>query len=134
DAFPHARRVLERPDSVPDAIRVQCLDRPPDRRGPEDLAGMRNRAQATLAREAKGGGEVVGGRGVLDTSEPDANDAALAAVDRHLHDARGLLRRRRAVEVGREADLDAELLARLLDAVAVALEHHLERHTVPGGH
>src|SRR5262249_56276262 len=102
DAFPHARRVLERPDSVPDAIRVQCLDRPPDRRGPEDLAGMRNRAQATLAREAKRVGELLGGRRVLDTSEPDANDAALAAVDRHLHDAPGLLMRPRAVQDGRD--------------------------------
>ena len=122
-----------RADPVADAVGVQRLERAPDGRRADHLAGVRNRPEPALAREPECVGELLGRRLSLDAAEPDADDAAVAAGDRMAHDSRRLLGRRRAVQVGREPHLDAEPLARLLDAVAVALEQRVQLDPVPAG-
>ena len=102
--------------------------------GPSDLAGVRHRPEPAFPRHPEGIGELLRRRLVFDAAEPHAHDAAVAVADRELHDRGGLVGRGGAVEVRRQAHLDAELLARLLHAVAVPLEHRLEQDAVPRRH
>ena len=83
---------------------------------------MWDRAEPASSRDIETTGEQLGRVLGFGTTEPKAHDATLPVFDGEGHD---LLYRDRigvAGDVGRQPDLDAQLLAGLLRAVAVAGE------------
>ncbi len=112
--------ILDGADAVPDAVGVQRVEGAADRGRSGALAGVGHRAEAQRARECEGRRERLG-RG-LEAAEADGQHAPLAVAGAPTD---GLLGEAWAVgarDVGREEDLDAEPLAGLLGALAVALE------------
>ena len=107
---------------MPEAVGAELLERAAHRRRPGDLAGVRDRGEAQLAREREGRLVRLGRELGLEAAEPDADDAALAVGGRVAHDLLGLVEREAADDVGRQPHLDAVQLARLLRPVAVAAE------------
>src|SRR5262249_23519226 len=98
------------------------------------LAGVRDRPEAALVRQAERRGELLGRSLILDSAEADPDHAVLAAGDRTPDEPGRLLRRRRPVQVRGQTDLDAEPLASLLDPGAVSLVHPVQVDAVPAGH
>src|SRR4029077_9790731 len=99
-----------------------------DRVDPGDLAGVGDGGEAAVAGDREGGRVGLRRELRLGAAEPEAKYAALAVGDRHPGGFLGRLEREAARDVGGQAHLDPVHLARLLGAVAVALEDLL-----PGG-
>src|SRR6266516_5026111 len=122
--------VLLGADPVAEPVGPERLERAADRRGAGDLARVRHRTEperlrpledllVRLRRELR-----------LEPAEADADDAAVAVARGPLDRGHRLLLGEAARDVGGEADLDAVELARLLRAVADALEDVLPRAAV----
>ena len=114
--------VLDGAEPVPDAIRLQRLERAADRGRPRHLARVRHRAEALRLRQLEhrrvGLGRILG----LEPAETDADHAAVCVLGRIAHDRLGLVERKAADDVRGQPDLDAVQLAGLLGPVAVAGE------------
>ena len=110
----HEAGVLDRADAVADAVGAERVERAADRRGAGDLARVRHRGEAFVARECEDGLVRLRRELGLEAAEPDADDAAIAVPRRVPHDLGRFVEREAAHDVRRQAHLDAEPLARLL--------------------
>src|SRR5205809_7325130 len=116
--------ILVDADAVPDPVGAELLERAPHRPRPGDFAGVRDRCEPELARELEGGLVRLGRKLGLEASEPDADDSAAPVPGRPADALLSFVERVTADYVGRQPHLDAVQLARLLGAVAVAVETH----------
>ena len=118
----HQAGVLDGADAVPDAVGVQRLDRALHAGRAGHLAGVRHARQAQVARQLERVDVQLGRVLGLEPAEADAEHAAVAVPAAVRTVSMRLLLREAARDVGRQADLDAVPLARLVDTVAEAGE------------
>src|SRR5581483_10846453 len=123
--------VLLDADPVPEPVGLQVLERAADARGAGHLARVRDRAEPERLRVGEDLLVRLGRELGLEAAETDADDAALAVPRAPVDGLTRLLEREAARDVGRQADLDAVQVLRLLRTVADALEDVLPGAAVP---